>query len=307
MAGPNPRLGTLLVLITALSSGIAIFLNKYSIASFDNAFVFTFLKNALVAAVLLGFIFLFHKRKTLESMRLKEWGALILIGLIGGAAAFAIYFYALKTANGLAAGLLHKTLFVWAGALAVIALKEKIDKRFLVAAGLIVTGNLLLFSGNLSFGLSEGLILVAVLLWAVENMLAKRLLNQNQHLDGLTVGFGRMFFGALFLFGLLVFTGDVSGIGSLSFDHWQWIALTGLFLVVYVATYYVGLEHIPLHQAAALLAFGQPVTAVLTFFFVGKTPLLPEAVGLLLLVLGTLFIALASFWNQSHSQPVLAG
>ncbi len=298
MALNKETTGTLLVLLTALSSGIAIFLNKYAIANFSNAFLFTFLKNAVVAVVLFGFCALLLKRASFSKISFSNWKQLALIGFIGGGAAFALYFFALQNAQALTAGLLHKTLFVWAGLLGLFILKEKMDSKFLIAAGLIIVGNFLLFNGALSFGLSEALILIAVLLWSIENLLAKRLMNSNPGLSGLQVGFGRMFFGALFLLGFLLLTGNFNEIGSLSLDHIQWLLITSAFLVVYVATFYKGLQFIPLHKATALLAFGQPVTAFLAFMFLGKTPLLTEATGLFFLVIGTGLIAYYSLTNR---------
>lgn len=285
------RKGTLLVLITALSSGIAIFLNKYALATFPNAVLFTFAKNAAVAVALGALLLGLSQHQKFRSLSRTDWLQLLGIGILGGGIAFAIYFSALANAQALTAGFLHKTLFIWAALLGGVALREKLEKPFLAAIALLFVGNYLIFQTAFTFGIAEALILVAVLLWSVENYLAKRLMNQNKAINGTQVGFARMFFGALFLLALLGATGQAGPLATLSLAHIEWIALTAGLLLVYVYTYYNGLQRIPLHKAAALLSLGQPVTAALTLAFAAKTPALPEAAGLLLIVIATALIS----------------
>lgn len=304
----NHQKGLLLVLLTAVSSGIAIFLNAFAVAKFDNAFVFTFLKNAVVALALASGLLFLSKRSEFSRLSLKHLLWLVGIGLVGGCAAFLLYFFALKNSNALTAGLLHKTLFVWASAIAFVFLKEKLDARFLVAAALILLGNVLLFWGSLSFGFFEVLILLAVLLWSIENAGAKRLLGES-NLSGLFVGFGRMFFGSVFLLLFLLVTDNFSPVLELSVGHWQWIAVTSAFLLVYVASFYSGLKWVPLHQATALLSLGQPVTALLSFVFLAKSVSVVEAAGLFLLLVGGLVVCWLSLLVQnrfSSAWPVSA-
>ncbi|MDO8625089.1 MAG: DMT family transporter [Candidatus Diapherotrites archaeon] len=299
----SPQKGTLLVLITALSSGIAIFLNKYALASFSDAVLFTLLKNAAVAVALGALLLGLSQHKTFRNLSRNDWLQLLGIGILGGGIAFAIYFGALQSAQALTAGLLHKTLFLWTAILGVFALREKLDKPFLAAITLLFVGNYLIFQTAFSFGLPEALILLAVLLWSIENFLAKRLMNANPRVNGTHVGFARMFFGAVFLLGLLAASGHAGELATLSLAHFEWIAITAGFLLVYVFTYYNGLQRIPLHHAAALLSLGQPVTAILVLAFAGKTPAPLEAMGLLLIVLATGIISYTLLMRASGARP----
>ena len=67
----------------------------------------------------------------------------------------------------------------------------------------------------------------ATLLWSVEVVLAKRLLNR---VDPLVVGAGRLGMGLVVLVGYLAVTNKLGVVPSLSGAQWTWIALTGALL-----------------------------------------------------------------------------
>lgn len=216
-----------------------------------------------------------------------------MIGLIGGSVPFLLYFYALKLTTASTAGFLHKTLFVWASLLAFFFLKEKLSKKLIAGAILLLTGNFLLFNQTFSFGFPELLVLTAVLFWAGENILSKNALNE---LSGTVVAGARMFFGSLFILLFLLFSGQLSLIATHSIDQWSWILLTAFLLFFYVLTYYSGLKHISVSAATSILLLGQPITALLSFVFFGQAVSLTEAFGLIMIVFGVLIIAGFSFF-----------
>ncbi|MFH1200164.1 MAG: DMT family transporter [Candidatus Micrarchaeota archaeon] len=279
--------GILLVLATALVSGVSIFVNKFAVAE-GNPFVFTFLKNAAVAVFLLSAIFLLTRLQSLKLLSKRQWAKLAVIGLIGGSAPFLLYFYALKLTSALNAGFIHKTMFLWVGVLAAVFLGERVGKKFIAGALLLLAGNYLLFSSMSAFGAADILVLAAVLLWSVEIVVSKRVLAE---LDGTTVAFGRMFFGSFFILGFLAFTGQLSQVGSVSFTQWEWIGVSSVFLLCYVGTFYNGLARIPASSAAAILLLGQPVTALLTVAFSGQPALtVAQAGGFVLLLAGVVAV-----------------
>ncbi|NJL44503.1 MAG: EamA family transporter [Nitrosarchaeum sp.] len=85
------RLGVGLVLATAAISGVSIFLNAYAVKGFDSD-VFTFGKNALVALVLAAVVLSVWGAGELRSLSLRQWLLLALIGLVGGAVPFLLFF-----------------------------------------------------------------------------------------------------------------------------------------------------------------------------------------------------------------------
>ncbi|MBU2100367.1 DMT family transporter [Candidatus Micrarchaeota archaeon] len=288
----NQSKGIILVLLTAIISGISIFLNAFAVKGF-NPFVFTGMKNLIVAVFLISLIVLSGQLNSLKNLTRKQWLNLSLIGLIGGSVPFLLYFYALKLTTASTAGFLHKTLFVWASLLAFFFLKEKLSKKLIAGAILLLTGNFLLFNQTFSFGFPELLVLTAVLFWAGENILSKNALNE---LSGTVVAGARMFFGSLFILLFLLFSGQLSLIATHSIDQWSWILLTAFLLFFYVLTYYSGLKHISVSAATSILLLGQPITALLSFVFFGQAVSLTEAFGLIMIVFGVLIIAGFSFF-----------
>ena len=123
--------GYFLILLTAIISGFSIFLNKFAVAE-SNPFVFTFLKNAIVAIFLFSAIFLFCEFNAIKSLSKKNWFKLIVLGLIGGSIPFALFFYALQSTSAISAGFLQKTMFIFASLFALVFLKEKISTQVMI-------------------------------------------------------------------------------------------------------------------------------------------------------------------------------
>lgn len=278
--------GIIFALATAFVSGVSIFVNKFAVAGL-NPFVFTTMKNLIVAVFLISLIFLLKEFKNLRNLTKKQWLQLAGIGLIGGSIPFLLFFYALKLANPINAGFIHKTLFIWVSIMALFFLKEKLSKGFLAGAVLLLAGNYLIFSQISSFAFPDLLILIATLFWAGENVLSKHVLKD---LYGRQVAFGRMFFGSLFMLIFLGATNQLQLVAELSIAQIEWILLTAAFLFLYVFFWYTGLKYIAVHKAAAILLLGQPVTAMLSFLFLGQAISLNQAVGFLLIVLGIVLI-----------------
>ncbi|MCX6802853.1 MAG: DMT family transporter [Candidatus Diapherotrites archaeon] len=281
--------GIALVLLTAIISGFSIFLNAFAVKGIEPV-LFTALKNSLVAVMLLSLLLLLKNKNLHKILDKRIFGTLVLIGLVGGSIPFALFFIALQSANAALAGFIQKTLFVFATLFAVILLKEKIDWKFLAGAFLLLAGNALLFSPSLAFSVPVILILIATVFWGLENVISKHAL-EKLDLDGSAIAFGRMFFGALFLLAFLSFTGQISLAATLSIQQIGWIVLTSVLLFGYVFTYYNGLKILPVHKATSVLLLAQPITAILSFAFLGTQIGLVEGAGLLLISIGAFSIA----------------
>lgn len=277
--------GLVLVFLTAVVSGVSIFVNNFAVKGF-NPFVFAFLKNVIVAAFLLSLIVLLREWPSVKGLSRKQVGKLAAIGLIGGSIPFLLFFYALKLTTAINAGFIHKTLFLWASVFALFFLKERLDKRFAAAAFLLLAGNFILFDIS-SFALPEILVLGATLFWAAEITLSKHVLKD---LPGSIVAFGRMFFGSIFILAFLALTGQSSGLFELTLEQWAWAVISSLFLLAYVFTWYSGLKHLPVHKATTVLLLAQPVTVALSFAFLGKAVSVHQVLGLLLILAGVFLV-----------------
>lgn len=296
------RSAIILVLLAACISGFSIFLNKFAVTD-SNAFVLTTMKNAIVAIFLISAIFFLKEACLLKKLSLKNLRDLAMLGLVGGCVPFLLFFFALQQTSAVNAGFLHKTIFVFAAIFAFFFHKEKISKSFIAAACLLLAGNYLLFSGISSFGsLADALIIAAVLLWAIENVFAKCIFQHNPQITGSILGFSRMFFGSAFMLAFLFFTKQSQFLFSQSPQELWWVLLTSIPLFFYVLFYYTGLKELPVHKATALLLLGQPITAMLSAFFMHQTISLSTAAGIILTLAGALLIIGLGFFTSLLSR-----
>lgn len=285
--------GIYLVLITALISGLANFFNKFGLDALGkNPYQYTTLKN-IIPAIILSLIvltpFIWPKLKKLNQL---DWLKLFFIGLIGGSLPFLLFFKGLSLTSALNASFIHKTLFIWVAILATPILKEKLSRLQLLAL-LILLSIPFIFGGFKSFTWSYAhtLILIATLLWAIENIIAKITL---KNIDSLIVAWGRMFFGSLLLLGFLAWTKNTGGLMAMNFSQWLWLGLVGCLLTGYVITWYGALKKMPVTVVASFLVLASPLTALLNNLFISHQ--LPRQDILSFL---TVVVALILFWRFS--------
>jgi len=287
--------GLILVFSTAVISGFSIFLNKYGV-SVVNPYIFTFLKNIIVALILGSLIFLIKDWKVFTSLAKKQWLQLVLIGLIGGSVPFLLFFKGLSLTSAAQGAFIHKTMFVYAAVLAVIFLKEKISKEFLIGALFLLFGGLISLKAlPVSFGKGDLFVLIATILWAVENSISKYVLKE---LPAKIVAWGRMFFGSLFILVYLILTSQIGLIANLWSGQIIWVLITSILLFGYVFTWYSGLKYIPLSTATAILIFGSLITTFLSFIS-GSQISFKEIISAVLVLIGVIFvIGVKSLWQK---------
>lgn len=233
-----------------------------------NPYIFTFLKNAVVALMLSGLILLIKDWKLLKNLTKKQWMLLLIIGLVGGSVPFLLFFKGLSLASAAQGSFIHKTMFIYVAILAAIFLKEKISKEFLIGALLLLLGSLIFLKAlPTSFSRGDLLVLVATLLWAVENVISKHVLKD---LPGRTVAWARLFFGSLFILSYLGAIGQIGLMVNLSARQISWTLITSVLLFGYVITWYNGLKYVPVSVATTILIFGSSITTWLSLISGGK-------------------------------------
>ena len=280
--------GVMFAFLTAIISGVSIFINKFAVTGVNSS-VFTGMKNVIVAIFLISLIFAFNQFKELKKLTKKDYLKLFLIGLLGGSIPFLLFFRGLQLTNALNASFIHKSMFIWVALLAVIFLKEKLDRRWFIAAVLLLTGNILLLKiRNLTLNTGDLLIFSATFFWAIENVISKHLLKK---LNARTVAFGRMFFGSLIILIYLGITKQITQIASISLANIFWILLTSLFLFFYVNSWYTALKFTKASTATSMLMLGSVITALLSFVFLDKLLTIAQILGIVLLISGSLAIA----------------
>lgn len=256
--------GIILVFMTAVISGFSVFINKFGVKGVDPYF-YTYIKNFVAGMILVGVLFFAKNWKSFLALSKKDKINLLLISLIGGSIPFLFFFKGLTMTSAVKASFIHKTLFIYVGVLAAIFLKEKVTKNMLFGLVSLMVGSVLFLKIKpQAFNLGDLYVFIAAVLWSVEIVIAKKVL---QNVSGTMVGSVRLFVGSFFVLAFLLFTGRADTFGVMNFDLIKWGIISGMILAVYNWTFYNGLKYISATEAAAILTLGAPITAVLTIIF----------------------------------------
>ena len=279
-----------LAVATAVVSGVSIFVNGFAVKQLPDPAVYTTLKNGVAALLLIGLAAATVQPAAVRSMGRRSWSRLLLIGVVGGSVPFVLFFTGLAQASAPSAAFIHKTLFVWVALLAVPFLGERLGWLQIAALAVLLGGQaLVLTPAGVTWGAGETMIAVATLLWAVETIVAKRVLSD---VPSPVVGAARLGIGLVVLVGFLAVTGKLPTVASLRGEQWAWVLLTGGLLTGYVGTWFAALKRAPASLVTAVLVLGSPVTAALQMASAGTLPALSPLVGygLILAAAATLLV-----------------
>lgn len=149
------------------------------------------------------------------------------------------------------------------------------------------------FFGNLSIGgfkgflFSQGelLILLSSILWAVENVIAKKILPR---IDPDIVTGARMGIGGLILLGasMLLAPHGLTKVAQLNQTQWLWMSISVVLLLGYVTTWYRALSYAPAVTVTSVLTLATLVTNVLSALFVTHVWTLELSTQSLLMLFG---------------------
>ena len=281
-------------IITAIISGISVFINGFASKSFADPFLFTTMKNAIVAVFLSSILIGLFSMKKLTKLRWQDWLILIVIGLVGGSIPFLLFFKGLSMSTTSIATFLQKTLFIWSTILAFFWLKEKITWHHLVGFAALLLGiGLMSPWKEVRFGTGEILVLIATLLWAIEAVLVRKISQKPDYLLSTIyylLPWGRMFFGSVFMVIYIGAMGGVREIGGIRAENAWWLVLTSVFLLGYITTWYASLKHAPIVVATSILAIAFPITVILNSIFVTQQISGNILLGLIIAVIAVLFL-----------------
>lgn len=264
----NKLNGIQLAIITSFISGVSIFVNKFAVDAIKPPLYFTSLKNLAVGILIVSILIATKKWRLISKLTPKELKVLLLVGLIGGAIPFYLFFTGLSKIPAINGALIHKTLVVWVVLLAIPLLKEKISKMQMLGVILLFLSNYVV-GGFKGFQFSQGelFVLIATMFWAVENVLAKKVLPT---VDPDIVAAFRMGIGSIILVATTVATVPNLLTKSLALSGTQmfWVALTVAALLGYVMTWYRALKLAPAISVTAVMVSSTLVTNALSAIFI---------------------------------------
>jgi drug/metabolite transporter (DMT)-like permease len=265
---PNVRQGIAWAFGTAIVSGVSVYVNKFGVAQVSDPFIYTTVKNSVVALGLAAVALGLARRREMRAFSPRQWAGWLALGLIGGAVPFLLFFQGLAIASAPSAALIHKSLFLWVALLAVPLLGERLGGWQVAGLGLLAAGAFLMqVPQGWGWGAGETLILIATLMWAVETIVARKVL------AGISAGvaaLGRMGVGAVVMWIFLSLTGRAGPALSLTGTQWLWVAATAVFLLAYVWTWYHALKLAPASLVTSVLVLGAVITSLLNRVLEGR-------------------------------------
>ena len=297
--------GIALAVGAALISGLAIYLNGFAVKQLPDAALYTTLKNAVAAVILVVAAIGLGAARDIRSIDTHGRIGVLLVGVIGGSIPFILFFSGLAQASAPSAAFIQKTLFVWVALMAVPFLGERLGLAPLIGLVVLLVGQaLVLPPDGIRWGSGETMILVATLFWAVETILVKRLLPA---IPPSVMAASRMGIGLVVLIGYLAVSGKLGLLAALSQAQIGWVLLTGVILAGYVATWFGALRRAPASVVTSVLVVGAVVTGILSSIAKGTAPSPTVVGGYVLIVLAA---GLLGWWSiriarsQATAAPV---
>jgi drug/metabolite transporter (DMT)-like permease len=288
------KIGTTLAFFTAIISGFAIFANKIFIVNLDPT-VFTALRSIIIGSIF--FVLAIAKSNfKIGVMKKFSWKYLIIIGLIGGGLAFLLFFTGLKLTTSGRAAFLHKTLPLYITLLAFVFLREKITRKQQAALLLMLVGTCILYFSKIppsqlwaNPSLGDLLVISAVIFWAIENVIAKKVMRMKE--SNFVVSFGRMFFGSLFLFSAAIMLGKANLFLMITPEQFYNILFSTAILFGYVLFYYWSLKYINVSKASTILLISPVITLILGITFLSEPTTSMQLLGSAIILIGAYLIS----------------
>ena len=297
------RWGVALAFVVAIISGISVFVNAYGVKQVPDAAVYTTLKNGVAAGILLVVALLVVRRSDVRAVDRRGWAGMLVIGVIGGSVPFLLFFSGLAIASAPTAAFIHKTMFIWVVLLAVPFLGERLGVFPIAAIGILLVGQILAAPPiGVAWGAGETMIAAATLLWAVEIVVARRLLVRD--VPSPLLGAARLGIGLVVLVGYLAVTGRLTVVAGLTATQWAWALGTGALLAGYVGTWLAALRRAPASVVTSVLVIGAPITATLQLVANGTMPAPPVLIGQTVITLAVCLLAIVAV--RSARRPALA-
>ncbi len=290
----NENKGVILAIAAAIVSGMAIPANKFFEVNLDPA-VFT-----AVRAVIIGIVFFFiasyQAKKQNRHFRSVPWRYLLAIAIIGGAAAFLLYFTGLKlTTAGRAAFLYHSVLTISTVLFAAAFLNERINRKMAIALLIMLAGVVTLYVSQVPQSqlwsdpsLGDTLVIAASVLWGAEYVISKSAIGLGE--TNFVISFARMFFGGLVLFGFVVISGNLGQLLSLTLQAWINIFASTLLLFADVLFWYWSIMYINVSKATMLLLIAPVISLLGGILWLGEPAPLMQIAGSLIILAGAYFV-----------------
>jgi drug/metabolite transporter (DMT)-like permease len=281
----SPGFGYLFAALAAVISGVAVYVNSLGVRTFSDPVLYTALKDGFVGLLLL-LPLLFSSGWRAEYRRLsgRTWAWMVALALTGGSLPFALFFSGLKLTTAATGALINHFQFVLVALIALLFLKERIRPALWAGFAVLLLGTLLGTNlGALKWNQGAWLIAASTVFFAIDFVIAKHLL---RGLATLTVMTARMTLGTAMLFAYIIAIGHLGEVAHLRATQWEFVAATGMILLLFTATTFTAIRHASVSAVLAIGAAAPIITTLLQVTGGGQVkPALADLSGLAVILL----------------------
>lgn len=266
--------------------------------------VIVFYEHVILCVIFfLPYFFSFYQK--IKNLNLKDAFSFFVIGALGSAVATVAFTQAFVDINPSLVILLQKFQPVVAITLAAIILKERIDRKFLLCAGISLMGALLISFPDLSqikalsFDASSAgklrgylLVFISVICWGSATVFGKRLTLAGYQTNEIMAG--RYFLGLIFLLPFLSYHSENFLLPE-SLDYLKVIIMVLVSGALGMWVYYKGLVKLPAKNTAIAEMFFPLVAILVNWIFLDQQLNSVQLLGGALLVIGSFTIQIKKY------------
>lgn len=243
--------------------------------------------------------------KKFVKIRRREWGLLILLGLIGTLANQTAYFNGLLTTDATTASLILSMAPVVTAVLATFFLKEKFTIAMMIGSMLALIGTFFVVGTGAGLSVSKGVVLIIIAMVTFSSsMIIIRKLTESLH-PFITTVYSTVV-GTLFLTPAALFTVDSSA--HISHEAWAWLLLIATAILMQGVCSIVWNQQLKIvgtGRAAVFLNFQPFVAMIVGFLLLGSKVTSIQVAGSLLIVAGVI-VATVRSQKKGHELQVSA-
>ena len=132
------------------------------------------------------------------------------------------------------------------------------------------------------------LVIGATLLWAIETIIAKKVMKDGE--SNFVVSFARMFIGAIVLFSFIAVTGSIESLLSITQQQILNLSISTAILFAYVFCWYYSIKLISVSKASTLLLLAPVVSMILCTIILGEPITALQLFGSALILAGSYIV-----------------
>lgn len=266
--------------ISIIAFGLTHITDKVGINSGLDPWMFS-IARVLTAALIVGAIWIKKARAEHLKLRAHILSNLAVIGVGASGLVVLLGLLAMSSTTATNKGVMQGMYTAVTMIFAYFMVHERLPRLFLPIFAAMVAGLVMLTTqGQLRLpNPGDWLLFLTIPIIGFTNAYAKKTMKGVQ---ALTVSFGRLFFGILFLLCFLPF---------MTWEQWQtlasgfkWVLFSGILSAIYIITFYEGVELVGPTMAAAMMSISPAITAIIEWVFLRQRFTFIQIAGLTLIL-----------------------